>query len=228
MRTCKSATLETIMGLTAFAAGAVDIISFTRLGGIFASAMTGNLAFMALYLARGSINSAVGSVLALLGFMAGTAAAHLLTRQKTQQAALNILLGMETALLAGVVCLWVAATPVNGGWRAGMVIVLLSVAMGTQIIAGKRLNLSNIPTIVFTSTLSNFVAGLSDTLAARKFTLSEDSRRQCAAFILYFLGALVAGLMADLELGALIVLPLVAVMLALLIHVFLVWSKDGK
>ncbi|OYV29669.1 MAG: hypothetical protein B7Z81_07265, partial [Acidocella sp. 20-61-6] len=42
--------LEYILGLTAFAAGSVDVISFVKLGGVFASAMTGNLAFLGLYL----------------------------------------------------------------------------------------------------------------------------------------------------------------------------------
>ena len=39
--------IEWMLLLTAFAAGAVDIISFATLGGVFASAMTGNFALLA-------------------------------------------------------------------------------------------------------------------------------------------------------------------------------------
>ena len=39
---------EYLLLLTAFAAGSVDATSFFRLGGVFASAMTGNLALLAI------------------------------------------------------------------------------------------------------------------------------------------------------------------------------------
>jgi len=53
---------EWILLLTAFAAGAVDVISFATLGGVFASAMTGNFALLAYYVAQSDSQSAVGSV----------------------------------------------------------------------------------------------------------------------------------------------------------------------
>jgi len=42
-----------------FAAGAVDIISFATLGGVFASAMTGNFALLAYYVAQSDSQSAM-------------------------------------------------------------------------------------------------------------------------------------------------------------------------
>lgn len=39
--------VEWLLFATAFAAGAVDIIGFAALGGVFASAMTGNFALLA-------------------------------------------------------------------------------------------------------------------------------------------------------------------------------------
>ncbi|MHB8478191.1 MAG: DUF1275 family protein [Steroidobacteraceae bacterium] len=44
--------VEWLLLLTAFAAGTVDIISFATLGGVFASAMTGNFALLAYYVAQ--------------------------------------------------------------------------------------------------------------------------------------------------------------------------------
>lgn len=65
---------ESILLLTAFAAGAVDVISFATLGGVFASAMTGNFALLAYYVAQSDSQSAMGSVVALTGFAVGCAA----------------------------------------------------------------------------------------------------------------------------------------------------------
>jgi hypothetical protein len=61
--------VELILLLTASAAGAVDVISFTTLGGAFASAMTGNFALLAYYVAQSNSQAAMGSVVALSGFV---------------------------------------------------------------------------------------------------------------------------------------------------------------
>jgi uncharacterized membrane protein YoaK (UPF0700 family) len=219
--TLKSETkpsLENILGLTAFAAGAVDIISFTKLGGVFASAMTGNLAFLALYLARFSFLAALGSFIALLGFVVGGAIGTLLGRGREQHAALRVLLGCETLLLAGAVVLWLAVPHGNGSLNTDALIMLLSVSMGLQSIVGKRVNLSNIPTVVFTSTLTNIVIALTDMLASGIYALPKDTKRQCASFLLYFFGALCAGFAVYFKVPGLIFLPVLAVGAAFLVE----------
>jgi len=207
--------LEYILGLTACAAGAVDVISFVRLGGIFASAMTGNLAFLGIYIARLSFYSAIGSALGLTGFVAGTAMGHSITRGKGRESALNILLGTELCLLLAVVILWFPVAHKNGSLAADTLIGLLSVSMGLQSIIGKKINLSNIPTVVFTSTLTNLVIGIADALAEKKFILPKDTKRQMTSFFLYFFGALIAGILAYLNAALLIFLPLVMIAAAL-------------
>jgi uncharacterized membrane protein YoaK (UPF0700 family) len=207
--------LEYILGLTAFAAGSVDIISFTKLGYIFASAMTGNLAFLALYIAKGSLYSAIGSLIALLGFITGGAAGTLLTRDRLNHTAITILLACETILLLAAVLLWFYASHVNGRPSTDLLILLLSTAMGLQSITGKKINLSGIPTIVFTSTLTNIVIAIATSLASRRFTLATDTKRQIASFSLYFFGAFAAGVMVLFDLKALILLPAAAVATAL-------------
>ena len=74
--------IEMILLLTAFAAGAVDVISFATLGGVFASAMTGNFALLAYYVAQSDAQSAMGSVVALSGFVLGCARGLSSERQK--------------------------------------------------------------------------------------------------------------------------------------------------
>src|SRR5450432_2205823 len=90
---------ESILLLTAFAAGTVDVISFATLGGVFASAMTGNFALLAYYVAESDSQSAMGSVVALSGFAVGCALGVLVRRGRAQEQALNVLLAGEAGLL---------------------------------------------------------------------------------------------------------------------------------
>jgi uncharacterized membrane protein YoaK (UPF0700 family) len=203
--------LERVLGATAFAAGAVDVITFAKLGGILASAMTGNLAFMGYYLGRFSFASALGSAIALLGFVMGGSVGTLLGRGRGRDAALRLLLAAEVVLLAGAVALWLAtAHGVESASRYG-VITLLAVSMGLQSIVGKRVNLSNIPTVVFTSTLTNMVIALTEMAASGRFRVPADTRRQTVSFLLYFVGALAAGFAVHFHALVLIFLPLLAV-----------------
>jgi uncharacterized membrane protein YoaK (UPF0700 family) len=207
---------EHILGLTAFAAGAVDVISFTGLGGIFASAMTGNLAFLALYIARGALHSAVGALIALFGFVLCGAIGTLQTRRMDNHRALSVLLTTEALLLLVAMPVWLVTSHLNGTFWANILILLLAMSMGLQSIVGKKVNLSNIPTVVFTSTLTNIVIALTDLLASGKFAPSPDTKRQMASFLLYFSGALIAGLMVYWQMSAVILLPYGAVTLAVI------------
>jgi uncharacterized membrane protein YoaK (UPF0700 family) len=200
-------SLERILGLSALASGAVDIISFAKLGGIFASAMTGNLAFLAFYISQFSVASAIGSGVALVGFIVGGALGTLLARGQDQCHSLRRLLVSETLLLAASAGLWFPTRHDNGSLSCNVIIALLAISMGLQAILGKRINLSNIPTIVFTSTLINIVVALTDMLASGNFTVPPDTKRQCVSFLLYFFGALGAGFAVYDKLEILIFIP---------------------
>src|ERR1700704_1847310 len=91
--------IEWMLLLTAFAAGTVDIISFATLGGVFASAMTGNFALLAYYVAQSDSQSAMGSVVALSGFAVGCAVGVLQRRGRAQEQALGLLMAGEAGLL---------------------------------------------------------------------------------------------------------------------------------
>ncbi len=214
-----SVYLEYVLSLTAFAAGSVDVVSFERLGGIFASAMTGNLAFLAIYVARLSFVSAIGSSIALFGFVVGCASGHLFTRNASWSSSLNVLLGAEFLLLFGVIELWLPGGLKSGSFRADSLISLLSISMGMQSILGKKINLSNIPTVVFTSTLTNLIIGVTNALVAKKFILPKDTKRQLSSLFLYFFGAVTTGLLAHLNLSILVVLPMTSTGIALVTKV---------
>jgi uncharacterized membrane protein YoaK (UPF0700 family) len=186
-------SLEIILICTTFAAGSVDIIALTKLGGILVSAMTGNLAFLSYYISRSAFASAFGSATALVSYVLGTAIGALLSRKLAQHPALRLLLTVQALLLAASAAIWLSVSHRNGTAGVAAVIVLTSVAMGLQSIIGKRVNLSNIPTIVFTSTLTNIIIGLIEMLASGTFEVTRDTKRQLASFLTYGVGALATG-----------------------------------
>jgi len=204
-------SLETILGLTAFAAGAVDVIGFAKLGGILCSAMTGNLAFSGYYLSKGAFASAIGSGVALVGFVIGSSVGTWLARGRMQHPALRMLLGCEGVMLAIAAALWFSLAHGNGSIGAYAIITMFSLSMGMQGIVGKRVNLSSIPTVVFTSTLTNIVIALTDMVASGKFSVPRDTKRQCVSFLLYFVGALGAGLAVHFKAPLMIMIPFGAV-----------------
>src|SRR5882757_10637307 len=128
----RTARVGWILFATAFAAGAVDIIGFTKLGGVFASAMTGNFALLAYHVAEGNTLSAIGSVIALAGFVAGCVIGFSLRRGRSERTTINLLLGTETGLLLlfAWYALWSMQTQLVAGMR--LQIVVLAVAMGLQ------------------------------------------------------------------------------------------------
>src|ERR1700677_5226529 len=134
--------IETMLLLTAFAAGTVDVISFATLGGVFASAMTGNFALLAYYVAQSDSQAAMGSVVALIGFAIGCALGVLQRRGRAQEQALSLLLASEAGLLLffALYAMWtphVAHAPSDH-----LQIVLLAVAMGLQAVIGQTISLT--------------------------------------------------------------------------------------
>jgi uncharacterized membrane protein YoaK (UPF0700 family) len=211
--------LEGVLGLISFAAGSVDVMSFAKLGGVLASAMTGNVALLGLYIGRGSAAAALSSMVALIAFILGAGAGAYAARQRAQHDALRLLLVAELILLAAGASFWLAAGRPSGGMSGNGVIVLLAMAMGLQIIAGRHLNLAGIPTVVFTSTLTNIVTGVTESLTGKTGRLPRDMWRQCAALALYFGGALAAGICVYTGTRALMFLPVAAVGAALVLLV---------
>src|SRR4051794_15377910 len=194
-----------ILFATAFAAGAVDIIGFAKLGGEFASAMTGNFALLAYHVAQGNPLSAIGAVIALPGFIAGCLAGFRLRRGRSPRTTISLLLGAEAALL-----LLFAFTPV-----IRLQIAILAIAMGLQAVVGQIISLS---TIVFTTTLTRLIGGITDAIAIRNSTGLRDIREQMTLIASYLLGALLAGILSVHELSAVVLLPLTGVAVALIAH----------
>src|SRR6266404_5835251 len=136
-KSSRLARVEWILFATAFAAGAVDIIGFANLGGVFASAMTGNFALLAYHFAQGNTLSAIGSVIALIGFVTGCVIGFTLRRGRSAHVTVSLLLGTEAALLLFFACysLWSTRAALIPAMR--LQIVILAVAMGLQAVVGQ-------------------------------------------------------------------------------------------
>jgi uncharacterized membrane protein YoaK (UPF0700 family) len=207
--------IEWILLLTAFAAGSVDVISFAVLGGVFASAMTGNFALLAYYVAQGDEQSAMGSIVALSGFVIGCVLGVLQRRGRVQSQALSFLLGSEAALLL-LFGLYALAMPhAIHSPSDHLQILLLAVAMGIQGVAGQTISPT---TIVFTTTLTNLVSTVVDSIANGGVFGLKDVKIQSSVVVTYLFGALLSGALIVHKMGGVVILPFLAVATAFLIH----------
>src|SRR5260221_5537752 len=207
--------IEIILMLTAFAAGAVDVISFATLGGVFASAMTGNFALLAYYVAQSDAQSAMGSVVALSGFVLGCALGVLQRRSRAQGQALSLLLTTEAGLLLffALYAMWtphIAHAPSDH-----LQILLLAAAMGVQAVIGQTISLT---TIVFTTTLTKLVGTIADSLANGDTLGLKDVKIQSAVVVAYLFGALIAGTLTVHKVEVVVWLPFAGVALAFVMH----------
>ena len=200
--------IETMLLLTAFAAGTVDVISFATLGGVFASAMTGNFALLAYYVAQSDAQAAMGSVVALSGFVLGCGLGVLQRRSRAQGQALNLLLLTEAGLLL-FFALYAMWTPHAAHAPSDhLQILLLAVAMGVQAVVGQTINAT---TIVFTTTLTKLVGTIADSLANGDSLGLKDVKIQSAVVVLYLFGALLAGALIVHKADAVVLLPFIGV-----------------
>jgi uncharacterized membrane protein YoaK (UPF0700 family) len=211
----KLSYIEWILLLTAFAAGSVDVISFATLGGVFASAMTGNFALLAYYVAQGDAQSAMGSIVALSGFVIGCVFGVLLRRGRVQSQALSFLVGTEAALLLFFALYAIVMPHATHSPSDHLQILLLAVAMGLQAVAGQTISPT---TIVFTTTLTNLVSTVVDSIANGGVFGLKDVKIQSSVVVSYLFGALLSGALIVHKMGGVVVLPFLAVAIAFVIH----------
>jgi uncharacterized membrane protein YoaK (UPF0700 family) len=215
LNTLKITRVETILLLTAFAAGTVDVISFANLGGVFASAMTGNFALLAYYVAQSDSQSAMGSVIALSGFVVGCGLGVLQRRGRPAEQAISLLLSSETGLLLffALYALW---TPhVLHGRANDLQIALLALAMGLQAVVGQTISLT---TIVFTTTLTKLVETITGVIVDADSSAVRDLKIQSAVILSYLFGALLSGALIVRKADAVVLLPVIGVIFAVIVH----------
>jgi uncharacterized membrane protein YoaK (UPF0700 family) len=165
-----------------FASGAADVASFTRLGNVFTSVMTGNIVLWGLSAARGSLTLALHTVVAIGGYIVGVAAGTLIAhgvraaadpegdasragartgaRTGTLPSHVMWALRAELTLLAGFTVGWEVSGASPASWAQFCLLATLAAAMGVQSSAVKDMGLTEVSTTYLTGTLTGLVSSL--------------------------------------------------------------------
>jgi uncharacterized membrane protein YoaK (UPF0700 family) len=153
----KHGPLSPLLLLLTVVSGLVDSFSYLVLGHVFVVNMTGNVVFLAFALAGAHGFSAVGSLVALAGFVVGSAASGRLvvhfgdgrrSRMLALSGAVELVLVAASALLVGVV-----VGPGSGSPHVGL-LLLLGAAAGIQNGVARKLAVPDLTTTVLTMTIT--------------------------------------------------------------------------
>jgi uncharacterized membrane protein YoaK (UPF0700 family) len=177
------------------ATGSLDVIGFTRLGGVFTSVMTGNVALLGL--AAGSRNAvlAVHTGVAFLGYIVGVGIGTLLaSRARADQPVwpgrVTLALLVEFVALVVFCCGWEISKHSPAGDSQLALLSLASAAMGIQSAAVVRLGVPGLSSTYLTGTLTDVVASL-----VSRRQVDEQAGRGLLALAGLALGAAVGGLL---------------------------------
>ena len=143
--------------------------SFTRLGDVFTSVMTGNIVLWGLAVARGSLTLASHTAVSIAGYIAGVAVgtwvAHSFKEDEPSQDGVLpshviwVLLA-ELTLLAGFMVGWEVTGASPAGWAQFCLLATLAAAMGVQSSAVNDMGLTQVSTTYLTGTLTGLVSSL--------------------------------------------------------------------
>ncbi|WP_129841836.1 YoaK family protein [Streptomyces sp. RFCAC02] len=149
-----------LLVLTA-AAGMVDAVSYLALDRVFTGNMTGNVLLLGFALAGADGLPVLHPLVAFAAFAAGAALTGRLVRRtggvpRLPRVALFVLAG-ELCLAVLLAALWPGAGP--GEPAATVLTAVLALMMGAQTAAVRPLGLTDLSTVVITSTLVSLVTG---------------------------------------------------------------------
>jgi len=209
-----------VIALT-FGSGATDVACFTRVGGVFASVMTGNIVLWGLAVARGSLSLFGHATVSLAGYIVGviggTRIAYGLRAGKDEEGGVwphhvTWALRAELVLLAGFAAGW----EVSGGRPVGgaqyCLLAIAAAAMGVQAAAARDMGLIEVTTTYLTGTLTALVSSL-----AHPGKETTHRARRFGVLLGLAAGASLSGLLIVTAADAMPALPLAAVVTALVL-----------
>lgn len=202
---------DSLVVVLALTTGATDAVTYLRLGKVFSSVITGNLALLGVAAGQHNLSLAENGGLALagygLGVLTGGAVAGIPAgRQPVWPRRVTVALAAELLVLAGFSGGWLAAAghPSGGGRLA--LLAVAGGAMGMQSTAVRRLG--QMSSTYLTSTLT----GLLHALAALRWPSEwQRSTGVLAAFVAGAAAGASAALLAPSWVPAAVLVPLTAV-----------------
>ena len=212
-----------------FGSGATDVASFTRLGGVFTSVMTGNIVLGGLSVAQRSLSLASHTAVSIGGYIAGvvggTWVAHGFkaasrgkaddeeeSRASVLPGHVNWALFTELILLAGLTVGWEITGAHPAGGTQFFLLAVTAAAMGVQASAVNEMGLTHVSTTFLTGTLTGLVSSL-----ARPGQDTKHGARRIGVLIGLAAGALLCGLLVATAPRAVPALSLAAVFTALVL-----------
>lgn len=186
---------DSLVIVLALTTGAVDAVTFLRLGKVFSSVITGNLALLGVAAGQqdGALAENAGLALAgyALGVLAGGALAGTATEgQPVWPRRVTVTLAWELLLLAGFSGGWLALGGHPSGGPRLVLLAVVAAGMGAQSTAVRRLG--QMSTTYLTSTLT----GLLEALAVRRW---PSAWRRSTGIIVAFVAGAAAGATAALR-----------------------------
>jgi uncharacterized membrane protein YoaK (UPF0700 family) len=156
--------LTVLAAALAFDTGAMDVVSFTRLGDVFSSVMTGNLVLLGLAAARQSGELATHTALAVAGYVTGAALGTWIAGlprpcEQTWPVAVILTLVVELAVIGAFSAGWELTHAQPTGGPQLVLLVIATLGMGLQSAAVRGLG-TTVSTTYLTGTLTGVVASL--------------------------------------------------------------------
>ena len=233
MKTRPTQQILTLIAIAlTFGSGAADVASFTRLGDVFTSVMTGNIVLLGLAVAQRSLTLASHTVVSIAGYIAGVAAGTWIARGVKERDAgpgsgeagvlpthiIWVLLA-ELMLLAGFTAGWEVSGARPAGWAQFSLLATLAAAMGVQSSAVNDMGLTQVSTTYLTGTLTGLVSSL-----ASPGQDTPHGLRRFGVLIGLVSGASLCGLFVATAADAVPALPLAALVSTLV----LATGPDGR
>jgi uncharacterized membrane protein YoaK (UPF0700 family) len=230
MRTWPKQQLLTFIAIAlTFASGAADVASFTRLGGVFTSVMTGNIVLWGLAAARGSLTLFAHTAVSIAGYIAGVAGGTWVGHGAKggpepdpgvlPRHVIWVLLA-ELTLLAGFTVGWLVSGASPAGWAQFCLLAALAAAMGVQSSAVKDMGLTEVSTTYLTGTLTGLVSSL-----ASPGQDTPHGGRRVGVLIGLVAGASLCGLFIATAADGAPVLPLAALVTTLVLATGPSWPR---
>ena len=217
----KEQTLTLIAIALTFGSGAADVTSFTRLGNVFTSVMTGNIVLWGLAVARGSLTLASHTAVAVGGYIAGVAVGTWVAHGARGASAdgdgvlpphVFWVLLTELTLLAGFAVGWEISGASPAGWAQFCLLATLAAAMGAQSSAVNDMGLAQVSTTYLTGTLTGLVSSL-----ARPGQDTPHGIRRSGVLIGLVAGASLCGLFVATAADGVPALPLAALVTTIML-----------
>ncbi len=145
-----------------FGTGAIDVVTLTHLGGVFASVMTGNLALMGLGVARADTGILTHTAIAVLSYVAGVALGTRIIGTREEVAAVwprrvTVTLAVQLIVLIAFAIGWVITRAEPSGISQLVLLTAAAASMGMQSAAMRGLGAA-VATTYLTGTLTSLVA----------------------------------------------------------------------